>query len=78
MFENKFMITFGQAVIDSYTVYPRHFQWVTSKGLRNRGYTFESLPTSISRQAPRWTQTRTRIPLAIMLLLLVLWCLSED
>ena len=74
MFENKFRGYLRFVSLHSYTVYPRHFQWVTSKGLRNSGYTFESLPISMSRHDPRWTQTRTRIPLAIMLLC----CLFSD
>ena len=59
---------------DSYTVQPRHFQCVTSKGLRNRGYTFESLPNSISTQDPRWRHTSRSSPvLAIMVLGRVWW-----
>ena len=51
---------------NSYTVHPRHFQWVTSNGLRKRGYTLESRPISISRHDARPTTANNKTTLFII------------
>lgn len=53
-------------LLPTYTVYPRHFQWVTSNGLRNRGYTLESLPISTSKHDPKLATAKITTALCSM------------
>ena len=60
--------------LSTYTVYPRHFQWVTSNGFRKRGYTLESLPISTSIHDPRLATAKITTALCSMVVCCVRWC----